>query len=93
MNKKIILLAEDDDSIQLVTSEFLSGEGYDIRSAKTLIRFVSVTSCGAGSTVQTNRERARVASRALHRALYIELRVTFSLTNRIISVCILQDCS
>ena len=36
MNKKIILLAEDDESIELVTNDFLSSEGYEVRSAKTL---------------------------------------------------------
>ena len=34
MSKKIILLAEDDDSIELVTNDFLSSEGYEVRSAK-----------------------------------------------------------
>ena len=42
MNKKIILLAEDDDSIQLVTSEFLSSEGYAVRICQNSKFFMEV---------------------------------------------------
>ena len=54
MNKKIILLAEDDDSIQLVTSEFLSGEGYAVRSAKTLKSLWRLIEKGDGDVLVTD---------------------------------------
>lgn len=54
MNKKIILLAEDDDSIQLVTSEFLSGEGYAVRSAKTLNSLWRLIEKGDGDVLVTD---------------------------------------
>ena len=54
MNKKIILLAEDDDSIQLVTSEFLSSEGYAIRSAKTLNSLWRLIEKGDGDVLVTD---------------------------------------
>ena len=54
MNKKIILLAEDDDSIQLVTSEFLSSEGYAVRSAKTLNSLWRLIEKGDGDVLVTD---------------------------------------
>jgi two-component system nitrogen regulation response regulator GlnG len=54
MNKKIILLAEDDDSIQLVTNEFLSGEGYAVRSAKTLKSLWRLIEKGDGDVLVTD---------------------------------------
>ena len=54
MNKKIILLAEDDESIQLVTGDFLSGEGYDIRSARTLKSLWSLIEKGEGEVLITD---------------------------------------
>ena len=54
MNKKIILLAEDDDSIQLVTSEFLSSEGYTVRSAKTLNSLWRLIEKGDGDVLVTD---------------------------------------
>ena len=54
MNKKIILLAEDDDSIQLVTSEFLSNEGYAVRSAKTLNSLWRLIEKGDGDVLVTD---------------------------------------
>ena len=54
MNKKIILLAEDDDSIQLVTSEFLSSEGYAVRSAKTLKSLWRLIEKGDGDVLVTD---------------------------------------
>ena len=54
MNKKIILLAEDDESIQLVTGDFLSGEGYDIKSARTLKSLWSLVEKGEGDVLITD---------------------------------------
>ena len=51
MNKKIILLAEDDESIQLVTGDFLSGEGYEVRSARTLKSLWSLIEKGEGEVL------------------------------------------
>ena len=36
MTKKVVLLLEDDESIQLVTSDFLSSEGYTVKTSKTI---------------------------------------------------------
>ena len=36
MTKKVVLLLEDDESIQLVTSDFLSSEGYVVKTLKTI---------------------------------------------------------
>ena len=36
MSKKTILLAEDDDSIRLVTTRFLEDSGYEVRSVDSL---------------------------------------------------------
>ena len=36
MNKKTILLAEDDESVRLVTTKSLQDEGYKVESAETL---------------------------------------------------------
>ena len=54
MSKKIILLAEDDDSIELVTNDFLSSEGYDVRSAKTLKSLWSLIEKGGGDVLITD---------------------------------------
>jgi len=54
VNKKIILLAEDDESIQLVTGDFLSGEGYDIKSARTLKSLWSLVEKGEGDVLITD---------------------------------------
>ena len=54
MSKKIILLAEDDDSIELVTNDFLSSEGYEVRSAKTLKSLWSLIEKGGGDVLITD---------------------------------------
>ena len=54
MNKKIILLAEDDESIELVTNDFLSSEGYEVRSAKTLKSLWSLIEKGGGDVLITD---------------------------------------
>jgi two-component system nitrogen regulation response regulator GlnG len=54
MSKKIILLAEDDDSIQLVANDFLSGEGYDVRSAETLKSLWELIEKGEGDILVTD---------------------------------------
>ena len=36
MTKKVVLLLEDDESIQLVTSDFLLSEGYIVKASKTI---------------------------------------------------------
>ena len=54
MNKKIILLAEDDESIELVTNDFLSSEGYEVRSAKTLKSLWNLIEKGGGDVLITD---------------------------------------
>ena len=54
MSKKIILLAEDDKSIQLVANDFLSGEGYDVRSAETLKSLWGLIEKGEGDILVTD---------------------------------------
>ena len=54
MSKKIILLAEDDKSIQLVANDFLSGEGYDVRSAETLKSLWELIEKGEGDILVTD---------------------------------------
>ena len=36
MAQKVVLLLEDDESVQLVTSDFLSSEGYIVKTSKTI---------------------------------------------------------
>ena len=54
MNKKIILLAEDDESIELVTNDFLSSEGYEVRSVKTLKSLWNLIEKGGGDVLITD---------------------------------------
>ena len=41
MAQKVVLLLEDDESVQLVTSDFLSSEGYIVKTSKTIKKFLS----------------------------------------------------
>lgn len=54
MSKKVVLLLEDDESIQLVTSDFLSSEGYIVKSSKTLKSLWKMIENGDGDVLVTD---------------------------------------
>ena len=54
MSKKVVLLLEDDESIQLVTSDFLSSEGYIVKPSKTLKSLWKMIENGDGDVLVTD---------------------------------------
>ena len=54
MTKKVVLLLEDDESIQLVTSDFLLSEGYIVKSSKTIKRLWKMIEDGEGDVLVTD---------------------------------------
>ena len=54
MTKKVVLLLEDDESIQLVTSDFLLSEGYIVKSSKTIKSLWKMIEDGEGDVLVTD---------------------------------------
>ena len=54
MTKKVVLLLEDDESIQLVTSDFLSSEGYVVKTLKTIKSLWKMIEDGEGDVLVTD---------------------------------------
>tara|TARA_B100001115_G_scaffold105341_1_gene77706 strand:- start:149 stop:1579 length:1431 start_codon:yes stop_codon:yes gene_type:complete len=54
MTKKVVLLLEDDESIQLVTSDFLSSEGYTVKTSKTIKSLWRMIEDGEGDVLVTD---------------------------------------
>jgi len=54
MTKKVVLLLEDDESIQLVTSDFLSSEGYTVKTSKTIKSLWKMIEDGEGDVLVTD---------------------------------------
>jgi len=54
MTKKVVLLLEDDESIQLVTSDFLSSEGYVVKTLKTIKSLWKMIEDGKGDVLVTD---------------------------------------
>ena len=54
MTKKVVLLLEDDESIQLVTSDFLSSEGYMVKVSKTIKSLWKMIEDGEGDVLVTD---------------------------------------
>jgi len=54
MTKKVVLLLEDDESIQLVTSDFLSSEGYIVKASKTIKSLWKMIEDGEGDVIVTD---------------------------------------
>ena len=54
MTKKVVLLLEDDESIQLVTSDFLSSEGYMVKTLKTIKSLWKMIEDGEGDVLVTD---------------------------------------
>jgi two-component system nitrogen regulation response regulator GlnG len=54
MTKKVVLLLEDDESIQLVTSDFLLSEGYIVKSSKTIKSLWKIIEDGEGDVLVTD---------------------------------------
>ena len=54
MTKKVVLLLEDDESIQLVTSDFLLSEGYIVKASKTIKSLWKMIEDGEGDVLVTD---------------------------------------
>lgn len=54
MTKKVVLLLEDDESIQLVASDFLLSEGYIVKSSKTIKSLWKMIEDGEGDVLVTD---------------------------------------
>jgi two-component system nitrogen regulation response regulator GlnG len=54
MTKKVVLLLEDDEAIQLVTSDFLLSEGYIVKSSKTIKSLWKMIEDGEGDVLVTD---------------------------------------
>ena len=54
MTKKVVLLLEDDESIQLVTSDFLLSEGYIVKASKTIKSLWKMIEDGEGDVIVTD---------------------------------------
>lgn len=54
MTKKVVLLLEDDESIQLVASDFLLSEGYIVKSSKTIKSLWKMIEEGEGDVLVTD---------------------------------------
>ena len=54
MSKKTILLAEDDDSIRLVTTRFLEDSGYEVRSVDSLKKLWKLIESSEGEVLITD---------------------------------------
>jgi len=54
MTKKVVLLLEDDESIQLVTSDFLLSEGYIVKASKTIKNLWKMIEDGEGDVLVTD---------------------------------------
>ena len=54
MTKKVVLLLEDDESVQLVTSDFLSSEGYMVKTSKTIKSLWKMIEDGEGDVLVTD---------------------------------------
>ena len=54
MTKKVVLLLEDDESIQLVTSDFLLSEGYIVKVSKTIKNLWKMIEDGEGDVLVTD---------------------------------------
>ena len=54
MSKKTILLAEDDDSIRLVTTRFLEDSGYEVRSVDSLRKLWKLIESNEGEALITD---------------------------------------
>ena len=54
MTKKVVLLLEDDESIQLVTSDFFLSEGYIVKSSKTIKSLWKMIEDGEGDVLVTD---------------------------------------
>ena len=51
MTQKVVLLLEDDESVQLVTSDFLSSEGYIVKTSKTIKKLWKMIESGEGDVL------------------------------------------
>ena len=54
MTKKVVLLLEDDESIQLVTSDFLLSEGYIVKTSKSIKSLWKMIENGEGDVLVTD---------------------------------------
>ena len=54
MAQKVVLLLEDDESVQLVTSDFLSSEGYIVKTSKTIKKLWKMVESGEGDVLITD---------------------------------------
>ena len=54
MAQKVVLLLEDDESDQLVTSDFLSSEGYIVKTSKTIKKLWKMVESGEGDVLITD---------------------------------------